>query len=265
LFPTDDSVSHKRDPKRPGRCNYPYFHSKAEGEFGSYRKGVRKRGVCVDIREKITNDHWASGRRAGGGGDGLKYCGPSALPPDRTAAVPRSDIVFFSFFTRCPRKIINSTLLSPSARTLSPSASLSLRPAVFFPSILNGSDNKCYSAVVAPRTNTLNPPIGRRRRRRCSIYRESEPAPSSCAAICNYHNSVRLVFSLYIIYVDIHTHTHTHALYTLYTHTHTKSSGTMVNSKNTTHTLYMHIIIYIYTRITYILYIPSNCSLQVYQ
>lgn len=123
-------------------------------------------------------------------------------------AVPRSDIVFFSFFTRCPRKIINSTLLFSSARTHFPYTytSLSLSPAVFFPSILNGSDNKCYSAVVDPRTNTLNPPIGRR-----------EPAPSSCAAICNYHNSVRLVFFI------THTHTntscvrkHTHTEYRLY-------------------------------------------------
>jgi len=208
LFPTDDSVSHKRDPKRrPGRCNYPYFHSKAEGEFSSNRKGVRKRGVCVDIREKITNDHWASGRRAGGRGDGLKYCGPFALPPDLHHRSPPVGYRFLLVFHSVPpknHKFHSSFFL----HTFPIYTSLLLSPAVFFPSILNGSDNKCYSAAVAPRTNTLNPPIGRRR----------EPAPSSCAAICNYHNSGRLVFFITHTHTNtscVRKHTHTHTLQTI--------------------------------------------------
>lgn len=56
---------------RPGRGDYPYFHSKAARlrvnlvaamyiYIGRGYEYACKRGVCVDIREKITNDHWAS-------------------------------------------------------------------------------------------------------------------------------------------------------------------------------------------------------------
>jgi hypothetical protein len=41
------------------------------------------------------------------------------------------DIVFFSFFTRCPRKIINSTLLYFSSHSLSLYICLSLSSCIF--------------------------------------------------------------------------------------------------------------------------------------